>query len=204
MKTYPITLQQEPLFWLGDKFYKVDRVEVDRYYTRRSSQHKKVFETNCPSCNNTRKISYKGFDGNNYEAECPICKWNVGHGVGNRIEILNWKVYEYFVHKISAQGPEKVSAYKDGTGYIDTITLKAFCKIGRCMDDYIETNVPSWDNHVDPDLSNLCIENIHDVTDFIFHSKKDAEKYCEMLKDYDRDRLEKFNETYHTEYLYPF
>ena len=102
MQTYSITLQQDPLFWLGDKFYKVEEPR-----TKYGSSTRKRFESNCPSCNNTRKISYKGYDGKEYEAECPICKSSMGHGYGNHIELPHWEVHEYIVHKIEARGPKK-------------------------------------------------------------------------------------------------
>ena len=92
--------------------------------------------------------------------------------------------------------------YKDGIGYVDSVTLTAFCKIGRCMDDYIETRVPLWESDIDPDLSQIISAKW--ITDFVFHSKKDAEKYCSLLKEYDKNRLKKFNETYGTEHEYPY
>lgn len=202
METKSITLKKKYEFWLGDKFYKVEE-QCDRY----NKLHSKIFESNCPSCNNTRKITYKGHDGKDYETECPICKGCIGHGRGNRIVLSNWQVHEYIVHKIRAQGPETVSAYKDGVGYVDSVTLTAFCKIGRCMDDYIETNVPFFKDKIDPDLSRISVKDTSQGlinTDFVFRSKKEAEKFCSMLKEYDKNRLAEFNRTYGVEHEYPF
>lgn len=198
---YSITLPQEPLFWLGDRFYTVD-------YNAKSfaSDTGTAFSSKCPSCNDTKKIAYRGYDGKEYEAECPLCKGSINRGYGNRIEIKNWQVREYIVHKISAQGPETVSAYKEDA-VMDRIRLTAFTKIGRAMDDYLAMSVPNVDNLVDVDPGSLNIANISDhktVSEYVFRKKKDAEVFCRMVKDYDRKRLEEFNETYGTSYEYPY
>lgn len=196
---YSITLPQEPLFWLGDRFYAVT------HYSRYCDDNR-IFSSKCPSCNDTRKIIYRGYDCKDYEAECPLCKGGIGHGYGNRIGIKDWQVREYIVHKISAQGPEKVSAYKEDA-VMDRIHLTAFTKIGRGMDDYMEMSVPYVDNHVDVDLSSINISRITErntVPDYVFRKKKDAEAFCRMIKDYDRKRLEEFNDTYGTAYEYPY
>lgn len=195
-----ITLQQEPLFWLGDKFYKVE-TSTPRY----NRTVKVGFSSKCPSCNGTRKITYIGYNGSNFECECPICKGSVYHGYGNQIRLDNWEVHEYIVYKINAQGPETVSAYKDGTGYIDSMSLTAFCKVGRCMDDYIQTSVPCVENHVDKEVDSIDMSAYHFTPgDYIFRKKADAVKFMEKLKKRDRQRLKEFNKTYDTEYEYPF
>lgn len=199
--TYSIILPQEPLFWLGDRFYAVG------YYAKGyTADTSRDFSSKCPSCNDTRKITYRGYDGKDYEAECPLCKGGIGRGYGNRIEIKNWQVREYIVHKISAQGPETVSAYKEDA-VMDRIHLTAFTKIGRGMDDYLEMRVPDVDNLVDVDPCSLNIANIsdyHNVSEYVFRKKKDAEAFCRMIKDYDRKKLEEFNKTYGTSYEYPY
>ena len=173
-----ITLQQEPLFWLGDKFYKVE--ETSPHYGRTS---KMEFSLKCPSCNDTRKITYKGYNGSDFECECPICKGSVYHGYGNKISLTNWELHEYIVYKINAQGPETVSAYKDGIGYIDSMSLTAFCKIGRCMDDYIQTNVPCVENHVDTDISSIDMNAYYFTpNDYVFRKKADAVRFLEALR----------------------
>ena len=195
---YSITLPQEPLFWLGDKFYTVE------YYVKSFAANTgTTFSSKCPSCNDTRQIIYKGYDGKEYEAECPLCKGSINRGYGNRIEIRNWQVREYIVHKISAQGPETVSAYKEDA-VMNRIRLTAFTKIGRAMDDYLERSVPNVDNLVDTDPCSLNIANISDVSEYVFRKKKDADVFCRMIKDYDRKRLEEFNGTYGTSYEYPY
>ena len=199
-----ITLQQEPLFWLGDKFYKV---EESAYNHGRTS--KMEFSSKCPSCNDTRKITYKGYNGSKFECECPVCrgKGSVCHGYGNRISLTNWEVHEYIVYKISAQGPETVSAYKDGIGYIDSMSLTAFCKVGRCMDEYIQTTVPCVENHVDVDVSSInmgAASYLFNPRDYVYRKKADAVKFLDALKEYDKERLVEFNKIYETEYEYPF
>ncbi len=195
-----ITLQQKPLFWLGDKFYKVEKT-TPRY----GRTSKMEFSSKCPSCNDTRKITYKGYNGSDFECECPVCKGSVYHGYGNKISLTNWEVHEYIVYKINAQGPETVSAYKDGIGYIDSMSLTAFCKVGRCMDDYIQANVPCVENNVDRDIETIDLDAYYCTpSDYVFRKKADATKFLETLKEHDRQRLAEFNKTYETEYEYPF
>lgn len=195
-----ITLQQKPLFWLGDKFYKVEESALNHGRTS-----KMEFSSKCPSCNDTRKITYKGYNGNDFECECPVCKGSFYHGYGNKISLTNWELHEYIVYKINAQGPETVSAYKDGIGYIDSMSLTAFCKTGRCMDDYIQTNVPCVENHVDVDIKSMDMDAYYfDPQDHVFRKKADAAGFLEALKERDKQRLAEFNRTYETEYKYPF
>ncbi len=195
-----ITLQQEPLFWLGDKFYKVE--ETTLRYGRTS---KMEFSSKCPSCNDTRKITYRGYNGSDFECECPVCKGSVYHGYGNKISLTNWEVHEYIVYKINAQGSETVSAYKDGIGYIDSMSLTAFCKTGRCMDDYIQTTVPCVENHVDTDISSIDMNAYYFTPkDYVFRKKPDAARFLEALKERDKQWLAEFNRTYETAYEYPF
>ena len=188
-----ITLQQKPLFWLGDKFYKVEA----------STQIE--FSSKCPSCNDTRKITYKGYNGSDFECDCPVCIGSSYHGYGNKIKLTNWEVHEYIVYKINAQGPETVSAYKDGVGYIDSMSLTAFCKIGRCMEDYILSNVPCVENSVDRDIRSIDMNAYYfDPQDYVFRKKADAVRFLEALKERDKQRLAEFNRTYETEFEYPF
>lgn len=195
-----ITLQQKPLFWLGDKFYKVEASAINRI-----QPSKMEFSSKCPSCNDTRKITYKGYNGSDFECECPVCKGSSYHGYGNKIELTNWDIHEYIVYKINAQGPETVSAYKDGIGYIDSMSLTAFCKIGRCMDDYIQTTVPWVENHVDVDVSSIDMNAYYFTpNDYVFRKKPDAARFLEALKERDKQWLAEFNKTYETEYEYPF
>ena len=193
MKDLTICVQNEPLFWLGDHFFKVE--EKYKKYENTRTEYRSL----CPSCNDTRKITYKGYDGKDYEAECPVCKGSAGNGYGNNISLSNWEVHEYIVYSIDARGPETVSVYKDGKGYIDQISLKAFYKFGRCKDDYITTSIPWNSRNVDIELSTIDIASIKQYSrhnDIVFTSSIDAEKFCEMLKEYDRQRLAEFNKTY--------
>lgn len=194
MYTYNITLQQKPVFWLGDKFYKVEEVGET------------TFSTKCPSCNGTREIVYKGYDGKDYTCECPICKKSgFGYGYGDKIEIVNWDIHEYIVYKINAQGPETVSAYKDGTGYIGSMSLTAFCKVGRCMNDYIQTDVSLTGINTDLDISEIDINTTYfNSSRYTFRKKSDAKKLLDVLVERDKKRLKEFNEKFGTDYEYPY
>ena len=200
MKDYIIRLQRPSLFWLGDHFYKVDESH------KINGSIRETFSSTCPSCNNTRRIKYKGYDGNDYETSCPICSGRF-NTYGTTITIRNWQVQNYIVHKINAQGPNTITAYKDGIGYIDSLSLSAFCKVGRCADDKIECNVPLLGRNVDKDIKEIDIENVVEnflVGDYVFRKKAMAEQFCLAIKEYDKKRLSDFNKTYHTNYKYPY
>lgn len=199
MVTKTIMLDREPLFWLGDKFYKVNN-KNKRYgnsYTR--------FSSKCPSCNDTRKITYKGCDDKVYECECPICKGATCRGYGNTIDLNNWNVNEFIVYTLNTRGMETESAYKNGA-VMEAIQLSAFCKTGRCQDDYITTEVPfSCSTRVDVDIATLDFSQYHfDPVNYIFRKRTDAVKFCNAIKEYDKQRLIEFNKTYGTDYEYPY
>ena len=201
MKEYQISLQYPTEFWLGDSFYKAG-------FGKGFSVDKEQFVSICPSCNNTRRIKYTGYDGNTYEAECPICKGsNMCAGYGNRIEIYNWRVEKYIVYKIFAQGAPVLSAYKDGA-LMNNVELKAFYRFGRAEDDFIECTVPcnKIRNHVDQEIASINLSEAKEwqAEEYIFRKKKDAEEFCRALKEYDKKCLQEFNSKYHTSYEYPY
>ena len=194
-------LKYHTSLWLGERFYKVEECAKNHY-----SDNAKTYYSKCPSCDDTRMIRYVGFDGNAYEAECPICKRNGSNKYANKIVLCNWEVHEYIVYKIIAQGPTAVSAYKDGKGYMDSLHLTAFCKIGRCENDYIECYVPS-EKKLDQKINDMDVSfasKTGTAKEYAFRKKKDAEEFCKMLKEHDKKRLAQFNETYHTNYEYPY
>ncbi len=196
--TYEIKLSRKPLFWLGDRFYKVNNKnkKYGNSYTRLSSK--------CPSCNDTRKITYKGCDGKVYESECPLCKGATYRGYGNTIDLCNWNVNEYIVYDLDTRGMETESAYKDGA-VMETVQLTAFCKTGRCLDDYITTNVPFMPDKVDVDITSLDFSKSHfNPDDYIFRKRADAVRFYNVIKEYDKQILIEFNKTYGTDYEYPY
>ena len=200
MKTYNITLKHEPIFWLGDRFYKIE--EPGKYYSKNGRAE---FTSKCPSCNGTRQITYKGYNGKEFECECPICKTNNLHTYGDRLTLINWTLHEYIVYSIEAHGPETLSAYKNGECCLNSLSLNAFCKTGRCMDDYIQTNVPLMSRNIDKDIDTIDMaSSFFNPKDYVFKKKADAMKFYNILKERDRKRLEEFNKTYETEYEYPF
>lgn len=198
MVTKTITFKKEPLFWLGDKFYIVNN-QNKRYgysYTR--------FSSKCPSCNDTRKITYKGCDDKEYECECPICKGASYRGYGNTIDLNNWNVNEYIVYDLDTRGIETESAYKDGA-VMAAVRLRAFCRTGRCLDNYITTEVPFTSARVDIDITSVDFSSYHfNPGDYVFRKKADAVKFCNAIKEYDKQRLIEFNKTYGTDYEYPY
>ena len=75
------------------------------------------------------------------------------------------------------------------------------------MDDYLETHVPSVKNVVDRDIDSIDILRASVdgyASEYVFRKKKNAEKFMEALKEYDKQRLEEFNRTYGTDHIYPF
>ena len=202
MEKYTIVLNQKPLFWLGDRFYKIETA-FGRY-----GNDKVIFASKCPSCNDEKKIKYQGHDGKTYEAECPICKGGYlrnRYMEGNAIELNNWVVNEYFVYKISAQGPEQISKYKDGVGYMESLSLRAFCRFGRCGDEFVEKEVPRNKNFIDRSIEELDVSDESFVPDgYVYTKKSEATKLLKAVRDRDVRRLIEFNKKFGTEYEYPF
>lgn len=200
-----IMLDKKPLFWLGDKFYKVETF-VGWHDPRRFV--KVEFSSRCPSCNDTGKITYKGYNGSDFECECPVCRGGVGRGYGNnRIELTNWEIHEYIVYEVNARGSEVISSYKDGAACMESISLKAFYRFGRCADEYITTQVPVLNlvNRVDKNVEEIDIDIYSfNSEDYVFTKKSDAAKFLKALQERDKRRLVEFNKTYKTKYEYPF
>lgn len=198
-----INLAHEPSFWLGDRFFKVEKRNKKPYRDTENSEM--TFATKCPSCNDDRMIRYTGADGRQYEAQCPVCKSSYGVSYGNRITLSRWEVHEYIVNTIAASGDPVLAAYKNGQCVIENLSLRAFCRTGRCADDYVEAVVPSWTSDIDPDIEKFNLDQPgFTPKDFVFRSKKDAERFQAMLIDHDKKRLDDFNKKYKTEHTYPF
>ena len=202
MKELNIISKNEPIFWIGDKFYRVE--PNGRKYHNSHCE----FTSTCPSCDGTRRIKYTGCDGNEYEADCPLCKSSSSYSgfSRDRIRMAEWTVREYIVYKVKAEGPTAMSAYKDGKGYTDHMSLTAFSKYGRGSDDYVETDVPMWSSRIDPEFDKLNLPEIaeRESCDYVFRSRSYAEELCALLKECDKARLEEFNKTFHTDHVYPF
>jgi len=196
MQIKTVKISEDKLLWFGGHFFKVEKA------AKENSQLE--FHPRCPSCDNTRKITYKGFDGNEYTCTCPICSGEIGRVYRNYIKLNNWEVHEYIVHDIKLCGPCQVSISKDNY-FADYVTMEAFHKFGRCADNYITTKVPSNKAFIDPDLSkiDLTLSKTY-VYDYIFTNKKNALELCRMFKEFDKKRLEDFNKTFKTDYNYPF
>ena len=202
MEKCTIVLNEKPLFWLGDRFYKVESA-----YGRHVNDEV-ILASKCPSCNDEKKITYQGHDGKTYEAECPVCKGKFlrsRYMEGNAIKLINWVVDEYIVYKISAQGPEQTSKYKDGIGYMDSLSLRAFCRFGRCGDEFFEKEVPQNKGFIDRSIEELNVNDESFVPDnYVFSKKSDATKLLKAVRDRDIRRLIEFNKKFGTEYEYPF
>ena len=202
MEKYTIVLNEKPTFWLGDRFYKVE-AKYGRY-----GNDKVILAAKCPSCNDEKKITYQGHDGKTYEAECPVCNGNYlrsRYREGNAIELINWVVNEYFVYEISAHGPEQASKYKDGIGYMDSLSLRAFCRYGRCGNEFLEKDVPRNKNFIDRSIEGLAVsDESFAPDDYVFSKKSEATKLLKAVKNRDVRRLIEFNKKFGTEYEYPF
>ena len=190
-----VILKHNLPFWLGDRFYKVE--PAGPYNTKGCT----LYSSTCPSCNDTRKIKYKEHNGEEYEAECQVCKRSYVSW-GNTIRLKEWEVHEYFVYRLSARGSTFVTDYKNGKCRIESMELIAF---HRSADDFIETSVPLVNSMADPAFDNENMMQIMEQNDrFAFRTKKNAEKYRQMLIDLDKEKLREFNEKYRTNHEYPY
>ena len=124
---------------------------------------------------------------------------------GNAIELNNWVVNEYIVYKISAEGPEHNSKYKDGIGYIESLSLRAFCRFGRGGKYFFEKDVPRNKNFIDRSIEELDVNEESFIPDsYVYSKKSEATKLLKAVKDRDVRRLIEFNKKFGTEYEYPF
>ena len=181
MEKCTIVLKEKTPFWLGDRFY-----QVESAYGQHVNDEV-ILASKCPSCNDEKKITYQRYM------------------EGNAIKLINWVVDEYFVYKISAQGPEQTSKYKDGIGYMDSLSLRAFCRFGRCGDEFFEKKVPQSKNLIDRSIEELDVNDESFVPDdYVFRKKSEATKLLKAVRDRDVQRLIAFNKKFGTEYEYPF
>lgn len=199
---YTIKTNKKLPFWIGDKFYKVSRP---------FSNAEVRFSATCPCCQNKRTIKANGVNGAEYEVDCPVCvdKQKPHYQSAIRsIRVTNWEIQEYIVHQVELENDAVISSIeKDFARYIK---LSAFRKYGRCSQDYTIEQVPTSEtNHIDANLDDLAadMENIYKysrVSEYIFRNKKDAKKFLQLVKNYDRKRLEEFNRKFNTVHEYPF
>ena len=193
MESYTITTDKKLPFWVGDRFYKVE-CKMEKF----KCKAQKTFSSVCPACHDERTVSFLGYDGISRKVDCPVCHGKSGYG--NTIDLYDWEVREYIVHSVTACGEKKITAYKDKPA-LPYITMKAFHKIGRCMSEYVTTDVPTYEyDRLNPE--NLRLDSRQ--SEYVFRDKKDAERYQERLVEYDKARLIEFNQIYKTDYEYPF
>ncbi|MBE5898234.1 MAG: hypothetical protein E7279_01370 [Lachnospiraceae bacterium] len=200
---YTIKTDKELPFWIGDKFYKVGRP-----FTNAEVR----FNATCPCCQNKRTIKAKGVNGTEYEVDCPVCvdnkKTYYFQSAMDSISVTNWEVHEYIVHEAALQNEAVVSSIKKD--FAISIVLMAFHKYGRCKGDYIKEQIPIYKtNYIDANLDDLAseVEKIFEyrrVSEYMFRNKKDAKKFLQLVKDYDRKRLEEFNHKFNTTHEYPY
>ena len=183
--TFPVTDESTtcPVTY-GDTYY---AVEID---------DRETFNTRCPSCGDSRKISYKGMDGQNYEADCPVC--NSRNGWGNHITLCKYIIWDYTVYKVELIGPETKTAYnKNQVPPMRINHMSAFHKTGNRFTNMCTMTVPTWQSNWDniPE----CLDNKR-----YFTKKKDAEKLRKILIERDKKLLAEFNKKYGTDFKYPF
>lgn len=182
--------------WIGDKIYKLS---LDNAVYRE-------FSGRCPSCGGTGYVTYTGYDKNDYEVNCPLCR-----GRQNRDQLLRLykiDVEMYIVHSVTINAPRKMSAYRDGTiPEIDYVSMKAFRKTGRRNEDFVECVVPVNEclkDRLDPPLEKTKVVKDRWLRDFVFSSKEKAEAFRDVLVEDDKRELEIFNANNGTDYKYPF
>lgn len=158
--------------------------------------NRKYFSARCPSCGDSRKISYKGVDGQDYEADCPVC--NSRNGWGNHITIHRYIIWDYTVYKVELLGSDSKRAYSKGqVPPMHIYHMSAFHKTGNGYNNMYTMDVPtqqsSWDN-IPKDLDDSRC----------FTKKKDAEELRKLLIERDKKLLAEFNEKYGTDFEYPY
>ena len=185
-------------FPITDKGITLPVTYGDIYYVVKSDD-RETFSTRCPSCGDSRKISYKGVDEQEYVTDCPVCCSN-SNKWGNNITLRKYVIWDYIVYKVELLGPESKGAY--GKGKIPPVQMNlfnmtAFQKTGNSYNDICTVHVPIWKSSWDNIPKDLDDERC-------FTKKKDAEELRKLLIERDKKLLAEFNEKYGTDFEYPY
>ena len=174
----------------------------ERLYTVVCDDSKRINEA-CPVCRDNKKIEINGI-----EMDCPYCSCGSSKRVS--IDLRHFIVTDAYVNEITIQGTSYKSDYKEQNNiYADFVRFWAFLsyrnKIGIRQES--KQRVSSYSIIQTDILSDLtpqkCMEYYYEGVKF-FKSKSDAKKFCDILNQYQKECLGKFNKEHHTNHNYPF
>ena len=166
-----------------------------RLYIIRTIDHK-LYTGKCPVCDNTRKITVKG-----YEMDCPYCSCDPQHA-DYSILLKNYKPIEYIINEITIKGEAVKNAYtKDGNpqvGRIPVVVYNGFAKIGNTTEKrrFCVHDLAARDLRPTSPSDNL--------TDFVFDTRSQALAVTRCLHEKQKAILSDFNKQQGTNYEYPF
>ena len=155
-------------------------------------------------CDGTQKVTIRGI-----ECFCPCCS---SSNIKNQfhINLKHYKITDTFIHKIEIESDANRSNSKIADDILEKyISYYVFLSF---KNDY--SHIESYSQRISKssvlessDLTNMTPEQAKKWFNFgrvFFREKIDAEKFINLLEDYDKKELEKFNKNYQTNYEYPY
>ena len=160
----------------------------------------KTYREKCPVCDDTRKISVRGF-----EFTCPNCN-GYNHMSATHLMVYDFSVREYIINKIEIEGEKVQGIYKkDGSvtdGRYPQAKYSGFTRYGSSNDSISTLKFSSWSfERKDPEKTLL-----HNLSgsDYCFLKKDDAAAFVKRLHELQEERLAAFNKEHGTDHQYPF
>lgn len=177
-------------FEYGQKVYAI-RYSGDRY---------ERYNSECPVCNGTKKVTINGF-----EFYCPNCYCSNGKSATvDCLPLTDYEIVEYIVNKIEIRGEETKSCYnKNSDSYAyPKVRYSAFTRTGNSYNSISTMCLPTLKDAVDPDPGRFEDGVFYSIKDYVFTTKKAAVDVVKVLKQIDKDKLEKFNKDHGTNHTY--
>lgn len=176
----------------------VDLEYGDRLYCVVSREYRH-FNSICPVCDDTRKITVRG-----YEMDCPYCRYNKGEQ-GTHIQVVRLEVVEYIVNEICILGPCAKNAYQKKLPTPVIYKYKAFTRTGRSDYDVETTTPPNMIEYYDVPFEKKSSKiKIDNIKHYYWRDKNEAQKFCDYFIQMQKEQLAEFNRNNKTEHVFPF
>ena len=174
-------------YYLGQKLYVI------------SSKATTFFREACTICNDTKKITIKG-----YQCDCPMCCSKNAEDNRNILRLYNPVILEYIINELKITGALEKGWYRNTDTHLYDVSYSAFHKTGKDMQS-IKTRVFTLN-----DL-NQRVPTPEEVKAFrffecgnTFTEKIGADIFLDKIHSIQNDILMEFNREHNTHYRYPF
>ena len=157
----------------------------------------------CPVCDDTKKVVIK-----NIECQCPYCSSSVSRTENNHICIHKYGVTDIYINKIEFSATSTKSYYaKQKDICASFITYNGCFNYKDNCDRRNEYSRRINTSRIFTNLDKIKTpEDAHNEmklnSDIYFFSKTQAQKFVNLLNQYEFNRLSDFNDKHNTNYLY--